>query len=252
MRLGRAAHDPEQLAKVYSLATAIDDDVIPEPAEDVGCGRFMTSTPLLGNDEAGDCVVVTICHFIQAVTAAMGRERTFTRAEALAIYRELSGWDGSPETDTGLNMYAVLTRWMKDSGLFGGVKLWGIASIDLKDWRRVQQGVQFFGGVLCGWDLPLVSQHQVKWRVEMGAGDEKIKRGGWGGHATFGGDRVLVPGGRPLLKVRTWGGEKDTTSSYSDGYGAEGYIGVIDGWEPPDVPGFDRDRLMRALKELSR
>lgn len=249
VKLGRQAHDPVVVGKHFKLASVVDDDAIPEAPADVGCGRYMTSTPLLGNEVAGNCVVVTLMHLVQAVTARMGRERTFTREEALRTYGILGGW---PAVDEGLNMYYALTRWKEDPSLFGDVEIEGFASVDMTDWERVQQGLWLFGGVATGFDMPRLWQRETRlWQLDMSAGDDAIEAGKWGGHAMFGGDRVFVPGGRPRLVTRTWGGDREITARASDAYGAECYAVLLKGWEPPDVPGFDRDRLLRALRQVS-
>ncbi len=227
-------------------------EALPEPPRDVDHLSPMTSIPMLGNDRYGDCVIAGIAHYAQSVSATMGRERIYTEDQVLDVYSAVTGFDrNDPSTDLGTNMYQAMTWWLKNG--FYGVEIEGFASVDAHDWKKLQQAMWLMGGCLFGVDLPLVAQRQDVWRLEMGVGDDQVQVGGWGGHCVAAHRRRFSEMGRPIVTVSTWGAAKDVTSSFVDcGYVEEAFCPLIKGWVPPNVPGFDRDALLRAMKELSR
>jgi hypothetical protein len=106
-------------------------------------------------------------------------------------------------------------------------------------------------GLLWGVDLPVVAQRQRRWRADLGAGAD-AEPGSWGGHAVANHWSVLNP---QLVDpyvvdvVETWGGEKKVDHTFRDGrYCEEGFVILWKGYEPPAVPGFDRDGLWRAVR----
>lgn len=249
MRLGRKEARPEDHGRALKLSAFVGED-LPEPPRDVDYLSPMSSIPMLVNDRIGDCVIVAIMHLIQSVTAVMGREVVFTDKQAKRAYAAITGWiEAEPETDQGTNLFDALTHWKRDPSLFGGVELEGWASVGKKDWVLQQQGLRLMGGLLNGYDLPLVTQRQDTWQVEMGAGDEQIRPGGWGGHCTHTARRFYRADGRPFRKDTTWGEAKNVTPRYVGAYGAECVVALIKDWEPPNVKGFDGQRFLQAIRE---
>jgi hypothetical protein len=251
MRLGRTPPKPTHLAKVPKLSSFLVEEELPEPPAVIDLLAGMSSIPMLGNDQYGDCVEAGILHHIQALTAAMGQERVFTTPEAVELYEAIvPTFDpNDPETDQGTNLVEAL-MWWKANGVFG-YEIEGFAAIDPRNWRKRRQAMHLFGGVLWGVSLPKVAQFQSEWRVEMGRPDDQLAPAGWGRHCVSDHRSVLTSTGRPDDEPETWGGTKKVTGTWDDVYGDEAYVVLLKGWTPPNLRGFDRDALLRAMEGVS-
>lgn len=248
MRLGRARSKAEHAGKALKLGAFVDEEAIPEPPRDVDHLSPMSRIDMLGNDVKANCVPVGGAHCIQSVSAILGMERRFSEGEVDEVYRAVNPDD--PEMVFGTNMFEFMS-WWKANG-FHGVEIEGFVSVDATNWKKLQQAIWLMGGCLFGVALPLVAKRQRVWRMEIAHPPEETQAGTWGGHCAHGARRRFADNGRPIVTVTTWGGATDVMSSFADPYIEEAFCPLIKGWEPPDAPGFDRDRLLRAMRELSR
>lgn len=109
--------------------------------------------PMSLNDELGDCGPAACAHQIQAWTAnTQASAKVLTDAEVLACYEAVSGYNGTPATDVGVNLETLMMYW-KDTGI-GGNKILASASVDPAMLANIQWAVIVFGGVQLGINLP--------------------------------------------------------------------------------------------------
>lgn len=250
MRLGRRPPKVEHKDRFPNLGAFLVEDELPEPPAVIDYLSGMSSIGMLGNNKVGNCVEAGILHHIQSLSVAMGKERVPSEGEALELYRQIAGYDWrDPSTDQGTNMVEAML-WWQAHGVFGW-EIEGFVCVDPRNWRKRRQAMWLLGGVLWGVALPNVARRQVQWRVEMGLPDDQLEPGGWGGHCVSDHKSVLTANGRPDDTVETWGGTKDVTGTWDDVYGVECYAVLLKGWTPPNVRGFDRDALLRAMKAVS-
>lgn len=245
-RLGRTPVKPEQAAKALRLS-AFTSDELPMPPREVDYLAPMGEIGMLGNDRFGCCVFAGMAHLAQSVSAVMGAKYEPAEGEVLDAYSTVTGFrQDDPDTDLGTNLLEALTWWKRNR--FCGVEIEGFAKVDHDDWRKTQQGLWLFGGVLDGADLPLIAQRQKKWRVEVGHADDQVRPGGWGGHCYAGHRRIFDVYQRPEMETSNWGDVTAITGAWNDAYVAERYVVLAKGWTPPNAPGFDRDRLLQAMR----
>jgi hypothetical protein len=249
MRLGRHASRPEDLARVPRVSALLDDAPLPEAPPIIDNLSCLSRIDMQGNNKAGDCFYAALAKLIQTQTAIMGNERIFTEAEVLAMYSRDTGYvPGDESTDNGTNMYDGLQACVKHG--FCDVQLEGFALVDATNFRKCHQALWIGGALLWGVDLPLVAKRQHRWRLEMGAGDEEIAPGGWGGHAVSQAKSVIGPSGLSDETVLTWGAPLGVDQTFRDcGYVAEVYVAWIKGFAP-NIPGFDHARFLSGIREV--
>lgn len=139
-----------------------------------------------GNDEWGDCEDCVVSHYLMSRSANVGTMIMPTTEETLALYSATTGFDPkNPATDQGSSLSEVCA-YLGTTGFLGHKSL-GHAPIVTDQMgptqiTRIKQGVQIFGGVNVGVNLPASAEPQfdagVPWTV---SGDLTIE----GGHAIF-------------------------------------------------------------------
>ena len=251
MRLGRKPSRPEDLARVPRVSAILGaaGSVLPELPAEIDHLSCKSRIDMLGNDVAGDCMYAALAHHIQSQTAQMGAERLFTTEEVLAMYSRDTGYNpDDPSTDNGASMFDALTAAVKHG--FAGVELEGFALVDGTDFRKCHEGLLIGGGLLWGVDLPLIAKQQNRWRAEIGAGDDLVRPGGWGGHAVHQGYSIMGFDGLSTEKVTTWGAAKPVDQTFRDGgYIGEVYVAWIKGFAPK-IADFDHARFLAGIREV--
>lgn len=188
-KLGR---NPANLMKVAAHPQArdvIDLSRIPErpAARDWSMvdGRPL-SYPMFRNDELGICGLASLGHTQITQSANSGVEAAITDDEIVDGYKRLGGYDGTPESDQGVNMLEVGVKLISGAPL-AGRKLKAIVSIDPQDDEMAAVCSEFFGGLWIGWDLPKAWQGADIWDAAPdGSTSGKWRPRSWGGHATHG------------------------------------------------------------------
>lgn len=104
---------------------------------------------MLGNDQAGDCVIAAMLHYIMAARANVGKPITFTTQQALDLYTAITGYDpADPSTDQGTAWTDALAYWQMTGCC--GHRILGWAALDVSSLDAIKQGIAIFGGVLIG------------------------------------------------------------------------------------------------------
>lgn len=152
--LGRKAPIPEQRAKVIPLRNFVKLAARPVPATcDLFTKAKRTLSSMMGNDEQGDCVAVTVFKELGIDTAEVpgGTEKTGSTSEVLRWYHQVGG-----PGDNGLYIIDAL-NFARDKGFtVGGVvhKIDGYVSVDHTDDALMNVALILFGGLHVGTALP--------------------------------------------------------------------------------------------------
>ncbi len=109
-------------------------------------------------------------------------------------------------------LHDMLEAWKRDGIL--GHKLLDYAAVDIMNWDEVCTAIAVFGGLCCGFALPLSAKDQADqdfdFRLDTPATGSAVP-GSWSGHATaaIGYKRQVSFGDiGPALLLVTWGGLK--------------------------------------------
>lgn len=244
-KLGKLpAKRDSRMLKLGSYLTTTRLPVIPGG---VDWGSDRDEWGMLANDRLGDCTCAAALHLLQIWTHnCCGEAVNVTDADAIDAYSGACGYvPGDPSTDNGGYLLDVLRYWQKTG--IAGRKILAYVSVDPTHHAMVRAAEFLFGGLYCGFDLPLSAQGQDVWDWEGSTGDGKP--GSWGGHAV---NQIVY--GRSGQACITWGGEQRMTWSFWDVYCDEAYAVVSEDWLDPtgkSPPGFDLERLLADVAKVT-
>lgn len=195
------------------------------------------------------CAIAAPGHAIQTWSSETEAEVIVTDGQVLQAYKDNSGYDGTPATDTGCNMLDV-AKYMRTTGI-GGKEIETFAILDHANHDHLDFTIDAFGGVYAGLNLPLSCQNQITWALSVGGTDGNPRAGTWGGHAVWilGKDKV-----RGTIKFVSWGQLMEMTYEFWDVYSDEAYafLSTSDWAENKLAPsGFDVDTLRSDLIEVT-
>jgi hypothetical protein len=105
---------------------------------------------MLGNDKIGLCVIAAIKHLrmTQRSVAQAGNPLLVTTEEAIADYKAITGYDGTPATDNGTDI-GTAVDWYKAKG-----EIVAEANVDLQNIDMVKACINTFGGLPIGFRVP--------------------------------------------------------------------------------------------------
>jgi hypothetical protein len=151
--------------------------------------------PMDHNDEAGDCVVAGVDHFLQAVYTLLGVPRTnWTDAQMLRYYQTqnpgFKSWAdaGGPE-DNGMVIQDFLTYLVKEGTILG------FARINTTDELSMRAATYLDLGVITGQTMQVAQQGKTTWDYVKGSRT-------WGGHCTVSVGYTLSPNAEQWV---SWG-----------------------------------------------
>lgn len=112
--------------------------------------------PAFGNDKAGDCVEATYFYTDDLYAKLFGVPFPGTEAQALALYKQLSGWDGviGSASDKGTNP-ADFIAYAMSTGLPYGGKLDATASVSVINGHELRTAINAGGCVIVDANLPV-------------------------------------------------------------------------------------------------
>lgn len=244
--LGKLA--PRFDPRTLRLASYMRDVPAPPPARD-----WASELPLeledYRNREIGCCAIASQAHLQQTWSSQHGARRIPSERDVLDAYRAVSGWDGRPATDRGIDMLTALNHWRKVG--IGGRKIRAFVKLDHDDWLQLRVALNLFGGLYVGASLPLsVRTPRSMWNVPLGeklVGEHAV--GSWGGHAM-----ACVGYSRLGVTFITWGGMQLASWPWFLAYADEVYAAISDEWvssEHAAPNGFDLDALNADLQEIA-
>lgn len=211
--------------------------------------KGVTQWGMMSNDVLGCCTCSTAGHKIQGWTLNDAMSMiTLSNNDIVKAYMEVSGYDGTPQTDNGAYVLDLLKYW-KNVGI-GGHKIDAFVEVDVKNIDLIKTAIYLFGSVYTGIELPLSCQNQLIWDVPWYGTWFNGAKGSWGGHALS-----LHGYGNNLIGV-TWAKRQMITERFFSFYGSEAYavLSIAD-WLGADnkAPNlFDLNKLEKDLKEVSK
>ncbi len=123
------------------------------PPQAVNWNKGALTFPMNLNDRLGCCGPAACAHQLEVFTAnTMTTPTVLSDADVLAAYKAVSGYNGTPQSDTGVIMGDLLNYW-KDTGI-GGNQILAAASVDPAHIDRIKWATVIFGGVQLGVNLP--------------------------------------------------------------------------------------------------
>lgn len=212
---------------------------------------------VLGNDVVGNCVIAMALHFAQVSTANTGNPLTPTRAQAMAVYAAITGYDasqtqsdGSNPTDNGTDIEGQLMPYWKTTGIPLNDKngkevlhtINGFAALDLTSIQQQRYATWLFGGSLLGINCPQSAlDNTSNWTydpnspIEGGHGINRVGQGAAGGH------------------VNSWGMLIPFTNEFVQKLADEMYVVSTPQWlsaQGKSPTGLDLNGLVAAMKVL--
>ena len=240
MKLGKLP--PKLDDRTLRLSTYLIPDQLPPIPLAHDWTRPVRKWSMLGNDEYGDCTIATAGHMIRAWTANDSKVVVLPDSRIIQTYLSLTGGG-----DTGLCVLDVLNYWRKTG--IAGHKIEAFVKVDSLD--NFRAACYLFGGVYCGFALPLAAQNMKVWYLNPGqslTGD--FAPGSWGGHAVPA--LAYGPWGDAVV---TWGYEQYMTKAFFLAYCDEAYAVLSKDWlgEDGKAPhGFNYEALQADLTLLAK
>lgn len=243
-KLGKLA--PDHSKPALMLADHLTAPLVAPPVVD-WIGRVST-WPMYGNDQIGDCVWASFGHAIQAwTTYASGQTVTLPDQAILKGYADVTGWrPDDPSTDQGTLMQDAMSYWRK-SGL-GGHKILAFAKVNHRDLAELRVAIAVFGAVLVGIEFPHVAMEQF----DQGKTWTPVPDDGGidGGHAIHVGEYDTT-----LFELTTWGRVQRMTTSFVQKYADEAWVVITPEWLAAtggvSPAGLDLYGLGEALRSLT-
>ncbi len=212
-----------------------------------------TTVPMLGNDQAGDCVWATQAHTLQMMQRGAGKAETnFDANSVLADYSAATGYvPGDVSTDKGSSMADAAKYW-RQTGIIDALgnrhKIDAYAELRITKPDELMQAAYDFGGVALGVQLPESAMEQWAKGEPWTHWGHKSKI--LGGHATLlcgrnhDGDAVIA----------TWDGVTAASMQWLAQYADEAVCFIsLDYLDEKGLNprGYDRTELQKRLAALS-
>lgn len=203
---------------------------------------------VMKNDELGDCTAAAKGHLVQVWTARNGSEQIISDDDVVAFYSASTGYDpADPSTDQGGNMVEVCNAF-RSIGI-GGHKAAAFVALEPKNRDHIKASCFLFGGVDLGVSLPISAQSQAVWSMAISGQQGDASPGSWGGH-----DVPIVAYNAIGPVCITWGGYKQMTWAWFDGYTDESYAILSADWAQSGKvapSGFALDALLADLQAVA-
>lgn len=209
---------------------------------------------MLGNDTVGDCTIAAVGHAIDLWTAAAGKPRLMTAAEALSGYSAATGYlPADPATDQGADPQDILQWWCGHGFLAGAQNdnLAGFASITPTNKDEISRSIYELGGAYLGIELPAAIEAAFadptqEWDLPAGQSLSGLwLPGSLGGHA------ILAVGydSAGVIFI-SWGARYRMSWPFWLAYGSEAYALLSRDFANDNVPPEAWDALQADMAAL--
>lgn len=205
------------------LARMMADTPLPPAPATLSTDQLVTSWPMLGNDQVGDCTIAGALHVIQLWHAMAGNPVMPDDTAALADYSAATGYiPGNPSTDNGAIETDILNYW-RSTGLSVNEtqpadQIDGWATVNTRNWHEIATAIYAFGAIYAGVLLPISAQSQDTWNCDPNNLTGDNEPGSWGGHA------IPLVGYNKIGPVCiTWGAPKQMTWAWWGCYADEAH-----------------------------
>lgn len=203
-------------------------------------GPLNADLGMLGNDTVGDCTCAAVGHAVQTFSASESTRQDLITDDVLRAYSAITGYDGTPATDSGAYCLDVLNYWRAND--IGGRRLDAFVKVSPFSHKHTMAAISEFGGLYIGAGLPTSIEGQVVW-------DDGTAPWSAGGHCVF-----VVGYDQNGLTCVTWGTLQRMTWAFWDKYVDEAYalLDVQDWVGMEKSPsGFDRAQLLADLSAVT-
>ncbi|WP_043265664.1 hypothetical protein [Streptomyces sp. CT34] len=213
---------------------------LPVPPPTVYWEKNVSTWPMDGNDQYGDCTMAAAAHAIQSWNAQTSENLPVpTEQQVVQEYLHLSGGQ-----DTGLVESKVLKTW-KSGGLWGN-RVVAYAPVNVHDLTAIRQTISLFGAVYAGIQVPANAQQQFQdgkpWTLDPGWQDQRIV----GGHAI-----PLLGYDADYLYAITWGAVQPVAWDWWSMYSDEAWAVLSEEYEEKGtVNGIDLATLKEDLQKV--
>jgi hypothetical protein len=157
--------------RTIHLRGFIRPEAIPTPTEcDYRAG--ITDWGTMGNDQYGNCVIVTAAHALLAWRANESHDaQRITDSAVIDLSRTMGALDG----------FSILDRlkWWNNQGMWAN-RLWAFASYASKDPQATRSAIYLTGCADIGLAMPTAWQDKEVWDTGIGP---SYRPGTWGGHS---------------------------------------------------------------------
>jgi hypothetical protein len=220
--------------------TAYASTPLPAPPSSVDWATGVSTWPMDGNDQYGDCTMAAAAHMIQSWNAQTSSKDTVpNEQQVVAEYLKLSGGK-----DTGLVESNVLKTW-QTKGIWGN-RVVAYAPVNVHSLTAIQQTIALFGGVYAGIQVPANAQQQ------FGAGKPWTLDPGWQQQPIEGGHAIPLLGyDANWIYAITWGAVQKVAWDWWSTYSDEAWAVLSQEYkEVGVVNGIDLTTLTADLKQI--
>ncbi len=241
--------DPNTL----QLATFIKA-TLPRPKDDCSWYRETMKFPMYLNDQIGCCTISGAGHMRGLWTSlAWGDETILQDSLIESTYETFSGYD--PKTgarDNGCAMLDICKGWTSQ-GILGSQAL-GFVSVDPSNLDHLKLGLDWFGGLYFGFDMPQSIQDQdfpTVWKPANSSLTGNAKPGSLGGHCVNG----VGYYSDGWWNVVSWGEVVRVSADFMAAYLDEAYAILSPDWIMPQFKapsGLETRELFRQMGLIGR
>lgn len=246
MKKGKKSAVPKETDFRFSryYSAEIDDVIIPTR---FGYGLIYANWRMLGNDNAGDCVIAGGAHETMLFNRVRrGLDVRFTDASVLSDYSAVTGYDpNDPSSDQGALVSDALA-YRRKTGLLDaeGARhtIAAYVSIDPKNWTQLLQATYLFGTVGIGFEFPEIADTQFGNGEPWDATEDD--------GPIIGGHYVPVVGSLSSteeVSTVSWAKRQRMTRAFYEKYNDEAWAFIS--WEA--VIGFHKFDLGKLTKDLA-
>lgn len=246
-KLGKLA--PKHDRRTLRMTDFIDDSVVIKIPDTYTFEGNVGSWGMLANDKVGDCTIASALHIIKAWLAYRGVAYNPTDADAIAIYRELTGYDpADPSTDNGAALLDIAKAW-RNQGILGH-KIGAFMTIDPTNIDQVKLAIYMFGCVYAGVTITQMAQVEYERNAAWECTSPRFCLARvMGGHAV-----PWVGYGEDFIQTVTWGKLISAKYAWVQKYSDEAIIPVGPEFVSKDRPapnGFRLDQLLEAAQSFT-
>lgn len=222
-KLGK--HRPEIDKRTLRFGDYITTALAPPPAQ-VNYAGPVSTWPMMGNDQYGDCTCAAAGHMIEEWTANTGQQVILPDTTILQAYNHFAHGNA----DAGASMLSVLKYWRKTG--IGKDKITAFAALEPKNNVQAEDAINLFGNAYIGLALPNFAVPpdtnflDIPWVVPAGgATGTNAAPNPQNGHCV-----PAVGYDQRQLYVVTWGALKTMSWQFYDAYADEAFAVLSDDW----------------------
>lgn len=179
---------------------------------------------MLGNDQYGDCVAVTLANIYRLLSCVLGGKEVYlTLDQVIEVYKTQN--PSFPAEDNGMDIQTLLEYLVKNPGKWG-ITVVGFAKVDLTNQDEVDAAIGIFGSVWTGVYVQKVNMTQFNAEKPW---DYSPLSGSVGGHSIItAGYNKSGPGALAgYYDFITWGQETSYTKNFLQHMGMQGWVVIF-------------------------